>query len=622
MNRSALRTCWGTVVVAAGWGLAATASGQCVTPTDGMVLTADTTLCSGSYHLTNGLSIAADNIVVSGATSDATVLYGDGIGNGLTVDDRQHVTVSDLTIRAYYNGMHFRGCDYARIEYCAVANCYNDCRVQPCDFLDIFDDPEGSGNSYGHAIWLRYCNHATLRYNVLNLQQNGISLFDCEDALVESNFASHHTGWGITLYNTNHSTIQNNIADDCTRIGAGYTGGDAAALLMVMGSSYNQVLDNSFRRGGDGLFLAGYRIYKLPCANNYFARNDCSESPNNGFEATFSYGNVFDNNITDRCNYGYWLGYSWSTEVRNGQINDCVTAGIAIEHGNTNTIQNNVMNGNSRGIWLWTDPDDDLVQAFPELKDSYGYAIQGNTITGGDSGILCEAIGTNRYSREYTITGNQIDRNAYGIQFNATDSSTLQANFIRNNRARGLSINFGQSNTISNNYFDNSANADAYRMNTWNLAKTPGANIVGGAFLAGNFWSDYAGADTDGDGIGNTNLPYTSGGRILTGGDYLPLFFDDPDCDQNGSPDAGEPDCNGNGIPDACDIAGGFSTDCNANGIPDACTLPAARARTRTTTAFRTSARTAIATMCPTQSTSPAGPATTATATAFRMSAI
>jgi parallel beta-helix repeat protein len=179
-----------------------------------------------------------------------------------------------------------------------------------------------------------------------------------------------------------------------------------------------------------------------------------------------------------------------------------------------------------------------------------------------------------------TITDCEVREFALGLSIEGSAANNLVVgNRLRDNADYGLSLEGStSSHLIYNNLFDNPANvSDAGSGNTWYVSKRTGPNIVGGPYLGGNWWNDYAGADVDGDGIGDSQVPH--GGR-----DYLPLVnFVDGDgdlvadhadnCPTHPNPSQVDQDTDDHG--DVCDncpaTANGDQMDSDGDGYGDVC---------------------------------------------------
>ena len=276
-------------------------------------------------------------------------------------------------------------------------------------------------------------------------------------------------------------------------------------------------LSDAINVTADGVTINGFN------ATNATNSNDCGfliSSNNNtligntanyndfGIHLHSSSYNTLTNNTADSNEwYGIDLSYSSNNMLTGNTVSNSTLRGIFLFHSSNNTLTGNIANDNN---------------AFAINLHS---SSNNNTLTGNiaDSnthyGIYLDSSSNNNM-----LTGNTANNNTiYGIYLDSSSNNTLTSNTAASNTQYGICLNSSNDNQIYNNYFSNTNNAYDDGDNIWNTTKTTGTNIIGEPWLGGNYWSDYTGADMNGDGLGDTLTPYNSSGNITNGGDYYPL---------------------------------------------------------------------------------------------------
>jgi parallel beta-helix repeat protein len=375
----------------------------------------------------------------------------------------------------------------------------------------------GATHDYKAGIHLDNADHCNISENNASDNDRGIFIGDSSNNTLQNNTANSN-GWsGVWLWCSNNNTLTNNNA---TNNGVG---------IYLSGSSNNMLSDNTVENNAYGICLGYSNNYHNTIANNTFINDGLSVSGER---------NTVENNIVngkplvyleDMSNFtiqnagqvilvncigitvknlnlsnvgtGIYLDGTDDCKIVNNTVNSNNMIGIHMWCSKNNTLQNNTVSNNYRGIDF-----EDLSGTGIYLVHSNNNTLTGNNASNNHCGILVEC---STYNRIQNTVANS--NNWYGISLWSSNDNTLIDNGASNNSPGIYLWSLCNNNTIFHNNLVNNtlANAsDEGGVNQWDSGS------------AGNYYSDYTGADNNTDGIGDTPYPIPGGSSV----DRYPLM--------------------------------------------------------------------------------------------------
>ena len=330
------------------------------------------------------------------------------------------------------------------------------------------------------GIYLSYSSNNALRNNtMMDFEVNGDSLPDYTHDIDTSNTVD---GKPVYYLVNAESLIINSTSN------AGYVG--------VINSSGITVRDLTMSNSSQGVMFYHTNDSRIENVDVYNSRY--------GIMLGDSHGNYVENNTinsildvpsdSDCGAYGIVLENSHSNYVANNTIN--LTGGFAIYllSSGGNTLENNIVDSDYLGVLVIGYIKEDYNNSINTSNILNGkpiyyyYDLHGATVQGLDTAHLTVACSDN-----VTIRNNNIrDGDIVFLPF--LNDSTITGNTVQDNYLGTYLYTLSSNNTLYYNNFINNTGGNAYDEGIYNQWDSGSA---------GNYWSDYAGNDTDGDGIGD-----------------------------------------------------------------------------------------------------------------------